>query len=125
MTDGVIPNDARQFLLRNIDSVAQWEGLLWLRGHPDSAWDATKVARHLYISETETAALLDGLAERHIVVVEDGRLYRYKPETPEMDALIAQCADLYRQYLIPVTKIIHSKPKRVQAFADAFRIRKD
>lgn len=125
MTEGVIPNDARQFLLRNIDSVAQWEGLLWLRGHSDAAWDADAVARHLYISEAETGALLSVLADRHILAVEDGGLYRYKPETPETDALIAQCAELYRQYLIPVTKIIHSKPKRVQAFADAFRIRKD
>ena len=122
---GVIPNDARQFLLRNIDSVAQWEGLLWLRGHPDKAWDAGVVARHLYISEEETAALLASLVERQILAVDEGRLYRYRPEAPEMDALIGQCADLYRQYLIPVTKIIHSKPKRVQAFADAFRIRKD
>lgn len=125
MTDGVIPNDARQFLLRNIDSVAQWEGLLWLRGHPNTSWDAADVARHLYISENETAVLLNGLAERHILTVEDGKLFRYAPEKPEMDALIGVCADLYRQYLIPVTKIIHSKPKRVQAFADAFRIRKD
>jgi hypothetical protein len=125
MTDGVIPNDARQFLLRNIDSVAQWEGLLWLRGHADTAWDAAAVARHLYISESETAALLTTLAERHILVIEDGKVYRYGPDQAETDALIGVCADLYRQYLIPVTKIIHSKPKRVQAFADAFRIRKD
>jgi hypothetical protein len=125
MTESVIPNDARQFLLRNIDSVAQWEGLLWLRGHADTAWDADAVARHLYISEDETAALLNSLADRHILMVEDGKLYRYGPDKPETDALIGLCAELYRQYLIPVTKIIHSKPKRVQAFADAFRIRKD
>ncbi len=125
MTDSVIPNDARQFLLRNIDSVAQWEGLLWLRGHADTAWDAAAVARHLYISESETAVLLNGLVERGIVAAEDGGLYRYKPARPETDVLVGSCADLYRQYLIPVTKIIHSKPSRVQAFADAFRIRKD
>lgn len=125
MTDSVIPNDARQFLLRHIDSVAQWEGLLFLRGHPGTAWDAAAVARHLYISEPETAALLHHLVERHMVVAEPGGLYRYGPDTPETDAMIGQCADLYRQYLIPVTKILHSKPKRVQAFADAFRIRKD
>jgi hypothetical protein len=125
MTDSVIPNDARQFLLRNIDSVAQWEGLLLLRGHPDTAWDADAVARHLYITETETVALLNSLVARHILANEDEGRYRYKPDKIEVDALIAQCAELYRQYLIPVTKIIHSKPKRVQAFADAFRIRKD
>lgn len=125
MTDGVIPDDARQFLLRTIDSVAQWEGLLLLRGQPDTSWDAAAVARHLYISENETVILLKGLAERHVLAEESGHVFRYNPATPELDMLIGRCADLYRQYLIPVTKIIHSKPKRVQAFADAFRIRKD
>lgn len=124
MTDGVIPDDARQFLLRTIDSVAQWEGLLLLRAHPNTSRDAAAVARHLYISEEETAFLLVRLAEHRILVSEDGH-FRYKPESPELDELISRCAELYREYLIPVTRIIHSKPSRVQAFADAFRLRKD
>jgi len=126
MTDSVIPDDARQFLLKSIDSIAQWEGLLLLRAHDGQGLAAVEIARDLYISEAETVALLTPLVEHRILMAEDGR-YIYQPESAELDALIGRVADLYRQYLIPVTQFIHAKPakSRVQAFADAFRIRKD
>ena len=129
MNNGVIPEDARQFLLTSIDSIAQLEGLLWLRAHVGQGWDAATLARHLYIAEVEAAALLEPLVQRGLVAVEQGQ-YAYRPATPELDDMVARIADLYRQYLIPVTNLIHAKPpdkskSRIEAFADAFRLRKD
>ena len=41
-------------------------------------------------------------------------------------AMVERVAVLYRQCLIPITNLIHSKAKsRMQEFADAFKIRKD
>jgi len=125
MSNGAIPDDVRQFLLKTIDSVAQWEAVLFLRAHAGTAMDAAAVAGHLYISETEVAPLLATLTRRNILKAEDGR-YSYAPKTEALDVMVGRAADLYRQYLIPVTNIIHSKPRsRVQEFANAFRIRKD
>jgi hypothetical protein len=40
--------------------------------------------------------------------------------------MIDHVAEVYDRYLIPVTHLIHAKPRtRVHAFADAFRLRKD
>lgn len=130
MTDGVIPEDIRQFLLKNIDSIAQWEGLLLLRGHSGAACDTGVIARNLYIPDHDVAPLLAPLAARRIVEVSDieGRPhYRYAPETTELDEAVGRVADFYKQYLIPITNFIHAKPapSRVQEFANAFRIRKD
>lgn len=50
-------------------------------------------------------------------------LYRYEPA--EKAAMIDRLADLYARHLIPVTNLIHTKPRRIRAFADAFRFRKD
>ncbi len=129
MTDGPVPEDARQFLLKTIDSIAQWEGLLLLRAHPGEAWDAVAIAAHLYITEAETVFLMARLAEHQILALSDGPQgvrYTYNPATPELKAAIDRVAQLYKDYLIPVTRIIHSKPRnRVQEFANAFRIRKD
>ncbi|MBW8733340.1 MAG: hypothetical protein JF571_03345 [Asticcacaulis sp.] len=125
MSEGAIPDDARQFLLKTIDSIAQWEAVLFLRARKDTASDVATVAGHLYISESEAAPLLASLVRRGIIR-RTGDGYVYAPKTPELDAMVAHVADLYRQYLIPVTNIIHSKPRsRVQEFANAFRIRKD
>jgi hypothetical protein len=35
MADDLIPDDVKEFILENIDSVAQLEGLPLLRGNPD------------------------------------------------------------------------------------------
>ena len=129
MENDVIPEDARQFLLLNIDSIAQWEGLLLLREHPKKKWDPHTASRSLYVSEQATEELLAGLAARMLVEVvksPDGPLYRYRPASAELDKMVGRVAELYRRYLIPITHIIHSKSKnRVQEFANAFRIRKD
>lgn len=128
MTEAPIPEDARQFLLKTIDSIAQWEGLLLLRAHPGEAWDAASIAGHLYIGEAETVFLMARLAEHRIVAAvetPDGARYAYRPPS-ELAATIDHVAQLYKDYLIPVTRIIHAKPRnRMQAFANAFRIRKD
>lgn len=125
MNESVIPEDARQFLLRNIDSIAQWEGVLLLRADPGRTWDAADAARHLYISEAEAGDALARLAARGMLAL-SGDAYHYAPATPDMAAMIDVVANLYSRYLIAVTHIIHSRPKsRVQEFANAFRIRKD
>lgn len=125
MNDSVIPQDARQFLLKNIETIAQLEGLLLLRADPGSAWDAPAVARNLYIDEPEAAQVLERLAARGMLSV-DGSRYAYAPANPDIAAMIDQIAGLYGRYLIAITHVIHSRPKsRVQEFANAFRIRKD
>lgn len=129
MSDSVIPADAGQFLLKSIDSIAQLEGLLWLRAHAGESWDAATLSRQLYIPGDEAAVLLERLSLRGLVAIEemaDLRHYVYRPATAELDAMVARVDDLYRQYLIPVTHLIHAKPKpSIEAFADAFRLRKD
>ena len=130
MTDGVIPEDIRQFLLKNIDSIAQWEGLLLLRAHTGSACGTSEIARNLYIPDNDVAPLLAPLVARHIIATSeiDGHPhYRYAPDTAELDGCIGHAADFYKLYLIPITHFIHAKPapSRVQEFANAFRIRKD
>jgi len=129
MTDAVVPEEVRVFFLKSVDSVAQWEGLLLLRERPrDDGWCLADIARDLYISEPEAQALLAPLIERGLVAITDNErtCYSYRPHSAELDAMVAQAADLYRKYLIPITNIIHSKPRnRIQEFANAFRIRKD
>jgi hypothetical protein len=55
MTDELVPDDVRDFILRHIDSVAQLEALLLLRANPDEDWDAPKTAKRLYTTHQEIA----------------------------------------------------------------------
>jgi hypothetical protein len=128
MSDSFIPDDLAQFILEKIDSVAQLEALLLLRDDANVQWSAQALAKRLYITEKETAELLERLCADGFLVASSGPplLYHYQPGSQELGQMIDRAAALYSKHLVPVTNLIHSKPKtRVQEFADAFRLRRD
>ena len=51
MTDDVIPDDLRDFMLRYINSIAQLEALLLLRANSHQQRGVLKASRRLYASE--------------------------------------------------------------------------
>jgi hypothetical protein len=127
MVDALIPDDVRAFLLKHIDSIAQLEALLLLRSNPTLEWTAETLAKRLYITPQDTAVLLERLsADGFLIVLHSPPYsYQYHPASSELAHMVDLVADFYAKYLIPVTNLIHSKPRtRVQEFADAFRLRK-
>jgi hypothetical protein len=124
MADDPVPADLRDFILRHIDSVAHLEALLLLRAAPETAWEAPVVAARLYISAEQAGEVLAQLCDERLLVCENG-LYRYGGQPPEHIAMIDRLADSYAKQLIPITNLIHGKPRRIRQFADAFKFRKD
>lgn len=124
MADDPIPADLRDFILRYIDPVAHLEALLLLRAHPETAWEAPAVAARLYTSAEQAREVLAQLCDERLFLCENG-LYRYGGQAPEHIAVIERLADFYAKQLIPITNLIHSKPRRIRQFADAFKFRKD
>jgi hypothetical protein len=124
MVDEPIPADVQDFILRHIDSVAQLEALLLLRGNPAVRWDARSAAKRLYASESETADVLSRLHQSGLLSVTDD-VYSYECATPELRASVDRLASVYARHLIPVTNMIHAKPRRIRQFADAFKFRKE
>jgi hypothetical protein len=127
MSDEIIPEDVQKFILENIDSIAQMEGLLLLRANPDRKWSAEDVARRIYIKKSEAEIFMNRLSARQLILTSGGQnpLYEYKPH-PELENMVQRMADAYSRYLLPVTHLIHSKEKfKIQNFADAFKIKKE
>jgi hypothetical protein len=127
VSETVIPENVEQFILKTIDSVAQLEGLLLLRRESND-WTDEELAKRLYITTKEAAAVLSRLCAAGFVRARstNPRAYRYEPSSAEIAGMVDLLADVYARYLVPVTKLIHSKRKsRVQEFADAFKLRKD
>ena len=124
MTADPIPSDVRDFIFRYIDSVAQLEALLLLRSHPTETWDAAKIAERLYSGERETKESLSQLCQNGLLTMADG-IYRYEFASPERANMVDRLIVIYTRHLIPVTNIIHGKPRRIRQFADAFKFRKE
>lgn len=120
----LFPEDLRDFVLRHIDSIAQLEALLLLRRNPSEAWAADVVAKRLYTTETEATNALDQLCADGLLNCIDGS-YRFDPQSDEQRQMVELLADSYRRHLIPITNLIHGKPRRLREFSDAFKIRKE
>lgn len=128
MGNDFIPEEIEQFILKYLDSIAQLECLLLLRGDQQTLWGVENLAQRLYISERDTREILTRLCNDGLIAVKRGkpRSYKYQPNAPELQQLVDRLSDLYARYLVPITNLIHSKPKsRVREFADAFKLRKE
>lgn len=126
MTKGEVPADVRRFILTSIPSVPYLEAVLLMRAEPDDTWDASRLARRLYVGERTAADLIGLLTAAGVAAAEgSGPAVRYAPQ-PELGALIDRVASAYASDLVAVTDLIHSRiDKRAQQFADAFRFRKE
>jgi 23S rRNA C2498 (ribose-2'-O)-methylase RlmM len=120
----LIPAELRQFLVGNIDSIAQLEALLLLRAAPGTLWTAQEAAKRLYITEQDAAAILTQMAAQGLLTREaDG--FRFAPQSDDLSRMVDLLAEHYRRHLIAITNLIHAKPRRIRQFADAFKLKKD
>jgi hypothetical protein len=128
MSSQYIAEEVARFILDRIDSVAQLEALLLLRDRSNEGWNVSELAKRLYISDEQTLVVLSGLLDQELLTVseEEPPRYRYEPQSAALRQMVDRLAESYAKHLVPVTNLIHSKPKtRVQEFADAFKLRKD
>lgn len=127
MSDG-FPAPIQRFIEHHIESLAQLEALLLLRKEPGRQWNAQEIASALYITSEMVGSLLGDLANRGFVQVisADTPRYSYRTIDAATDQLIDQLQTVYRDRRVAVISLIYSKPlRKVQTFADAFRLRKE
>jgi DNA-binding IclR family transcriptional regulator len=127
MKAATIPDDVRRFILTSIPSVPYLEAVLLLQRAPSASWEASSLARRLYLPEAQARDLLQALEESGVAMrrASDTASWQYQPP-PQLAEMLQRVARDYRQDLIVVTDLIHSRlNKKAFKFADAFVWRKD
>jgi hypothetical protein len=124
MSDLHLPAELLDFLATHVDSVAQLEALLLMRQEASLRWDGKRVASRLYIREQDAQDVLAHLASDGFLVRESGG-FRFEPHSQDLAQTVELLANWYRTHLIAITNFIHSKPRRIRQFADAFKFKKD
>lgn len=127
-----IPADVRQFVLDHIGSVEMLSVLLLLYKHPGRAWSAQEVGTELRTNEWSADLQLQALSARQLVRASTDTPPRYQPDGKHA-AAVAAVARIYEERRVAVITLIYSRPDDiveepvdpVQAFADAFKLRKD
>ena len=124
MSEDPVPKHLRDFVARYIDSVAQLEALLLLRANPAEGWSGDALAKRIYIDSKEALEILERLCRDGLATRTDD-IFQYDGLSSEHAKLVDELADAYRRQLIPITRLIHGKPRQIRAFADAFKFTKE
>jgi hypothetical protein len=113
MSETQVPPDLRTFILVSVGSVPYLEAMLLLRREPELPWDARRLARRL---------LQAGIV---VPTGDSDAAFCYRPQTPELAAMVDRLAAFYASNLVDVTHLIHSTHERkAEKFANAFIWRK-
>jgi hypothetical protein len=128
MKGNSIPDDVRRFIVTSVPSIPHLEGLLLLRSKNISVWNADILSQRLYIAPRQAADLVAALRDGGFLVpIEDSPgNYRYQTSHPALREIVDKLAQAYSEDLIGITNLVHSAGgKKVQQFADAFKLRRD
>ena len=122
------PAELEQFIAQHIESLAELETLLLMQREPERRWECAEMSRLLYITPDMCSGLVADLERRGFVrrVPDTDDSFHYQPADADFDRLLSKLSAIYQERRVTVITQIYSRPvKKVQTFADAFRIRKD
>jgi hypothetical protein len=120
-----LPDNVHRFILQHVASVEQLEVLLLTRRSPGRSWSTEDMARELYSHPTSIEGRFQALLGSGLLRETGQGYYQYAPRTLELDAAVGRLEEMYRERRVAVITAIASRSvANVQAFSDAFRIRR-
>jgi len=123
---GDIPEDLLAFLQTTIGSIWALDLMLTLRRQPLAPWTAPALTAEMRANLQLVSDILRRFERAGLVaIVEPGR-WIWRAASPELDRLADSAAAAYAHAPLRVTRAIaDSSNRRIQQFADAFRLRQD
>ncbi len=117
-----------RFLQATIPAVDAAELLIWFSQHPEGAADAGRILQDIGagsgLSEADAARYLEAFRSAGLLASPDGRQYRYAPGAG-LEEHVRVLATAYRERPVTLIRVIYAlRDKKIQTFADAFRLRR-
>jgi predicted ArsR family transcriptional regulator len=128
MNQGSSKEVVDRFIANYIDSVPHLEALLLLWHSRPKQWLPDEIAKRLFIGSDHARNILQDLCRQDLAVSSRDQAgpESYEFKTGESDALVESVDVAYRQELVRISTMIHTKASAaVREFARAFRITKE
>jgi hypothetical protein len=117
--------DLLSFIRQHLTSVWALEILLLLRRDRDRLWTSTALVEELRASNAVVGGVLLDFERTGLIIREEDGSVRYAPAGTVLDGLCERIEAVYRERPVAVIKAISAPPDRLQALADAFRLKGD
>jgi hypothetical protein len=125
-----LPEEVRLLIRSSIPTVDALEILILLVRHPDQYWAAEAIGSELRYDVVDRPAItrcLGLFAANGLLAqgADDSTIYR--PDSAELAATVMKLVQAYDERPVTLIRTLYAiaDSQRIQAFADAFRIRKD
>lgn len=128
MSQGELPADVVHFLTEKVDTVPHLEALLLLWDSRPKAWTHEEISVRVYVPPAKAQGILQDLLRQKLVALdpESPDRFRYDGSWDDSGAMMQKVAATYRQQLVRVANLIHSKASpAVRDFARAFQFKKE
>lgn len=123
-----IPSALVEFVHSSVDSVEQVLVLLALQSQPERRFTIAELTKELRSVESSIERRLRDLYAKNVLQppAKGDSTHCYRPTSEKVAAVIDVLAKAYRERPSRVIELIYSRPPQaIQAFADAFKFRKD
>lgn len=120
--------EVRAFIDAYIDSIDVLRVLLALAREPQRDWTNADVAALAQLSPDAAGAQLDRLCGNGLAQAAPGppKTYRYAPRADEFHKMVQELIQLDDHRPVTLIRLVYARTtSSAQAFADAFRLRKD
>ena len=122
----MLSDQLRKFIQANVRTIWALEMLLILCRSGERSWTVEELDRELRGSVGLVRKVLNNFEQAGLVNRETGEVYRWEPSTGELEGLSRELVSLYATHPFSVIKAITAaQTDRIQALADAFKIKKD
>lgn len=120
-----VDQDLFGFIREQLRSVWALELLLLMRRRAERSWTPQELVEELRASQALVLDNLTSFERAGLIVADSEGRYVFAPAAPLLVTLCDQLDAAYRERPVTVINAIVSPPDKVQALADAFRIRGD
>ncbi len=130
MSESDLPDDVRRLIETSIPTLEALEIMLLLARDPGREWQASAIPRLLVparTTETQVQEYLVVLAEHGIVTVGAEGRFVYAPRSDELTRAVEGLIVAYHQRPVTLIRAVYASAdlRKVQSFADAFRLRRE
>jgi DNA-binding IclR family transcriptional regulator len=115
-----------EFIRTKIESVDTLHVLLFCFRNADTTWTMREISVRLNLQVPATTNALIRLVSDGLLFGEgDPMRYRFAPRTPELARLVTELSQMDRERPVTLIKMIYECRRDIQAFADAFKLKKE
>ena len=94
--------------------------------NPETTWTMREISVKLNIQVAATTQALICLVSEGLLTGEgDPMRYRFWPKSPELQRLTAELSQMDHERPVTLIKMIYEGKRDIQAFADAFKLKKE